>query len=273
MTQSIRNNFQSHPFHLVSPSPWPLNTSISLLILTCTASLSMHNYVSAYIYLYLSLIILASSMAFWFRDVISESSKKNKILNSSTSGTLCIAVLLEPSSTPNCYHIENTDHIENSGALCKPVIETITNFGELSLGQNWKIKFLVLGLIVGLVLILALILHMRPHSFNRSGPLPNAEKLKDSDEANQNNLLYKLVVMGVLGTRKSVYSRRWSPDIVLNAEERIRLGNAGINAEAAGILSEYNLKMSHNIITYEVSGFPARSSVALICIVYAYSPR
>jgi cytochrome c oxidase subunit 3 len=73
MTQFIRSNFQSHPFHLVSPSPWPLNTSISLLFLTCTASLSMHNYVNAYIYLYLSIIMLVSSMAFWFRDVISES--------------------------------------------------------------------------------------------------------------------------------------------------------------------------------------------------------
>jgi cytochrome c oxidase subunit 3 len=73
MTHLIRSNFQSHPFHLVSPSPWPFNTSITLFFLTCTASLSMHNHSSAYIYLYLSLFILVSSMAFWFRDVISES--------------------------------------------------------------------------------------------------------------------------------------------------------------------------------------------------------
>lgn len=34
MTNITRSNFQAHPFHLVSPSPWPLFTSISLLTLT-----------------------------------------------------------------------------------------------------------------------------------------------------------------------------------------------------------------------------------------------
>ena len=268
MTQFIRGKFQSHAFHLVSPSPWPLYTSISLLFITCTASLSMHNYVFAYIYLYLSLIILVWSMAFWFRDVISESTiaANYKTLNSSTSGILCVALLLEPSSPQNSDHIQNT-------ALCKPVIETITNFGELSLGLNWKINLLVLGLIVVLVLILVLISYMRPHSFNRSGPMPSAQELKDSDEANQNDLIFKLLLMKGQDTRKSVYSVSWGPGIKLNVEEKIRLGNAGINAEAAGILSQYNMKMSNSMITYEVSGLPVRSSIALICIAFTYSPR
>lgn len=34
MTNLIRSNFQAHPFHLVSPSPWPFFTCISLLTLT-----------------------------------------------------------------------------------------------------------------------------------------------------------------------------------------------------------------------------------------------
>lgn len=34
MTNLTRSNFQAHPFHLVSPSPWPLFTSISLFTLT-----------------------------------------------------------------------------------------------------------------------------------------------------------------------------------------------------------------------------------------------
>jgi hypothetical protein len=34
MTNLIRSNFQAHPFHLVSPSPWPLFTCIALLTLT-----------------------------------------------------------------------------------------------------------------------------------------------------------------------------------------------------------------------------------------------
>lgn len=36
MTYLTRSNFQPHPFHLVTPSPWPLFTSISLLTLTTT---------------------------------------------------------------------------------------------------------------------------------------------------------------------------------------------------------------------------------------------
>jgi hypothetical protein len=36
MTILTRSNFQAHPFHLVSPSPWPLFTCIALLTLTTT---------------------------------------------------------------------------------------------------------------------------------------------------------------------------------------------------------------------------------------------
>ena len=39
MTNITRSNFQAHPFHLVSPSPWPLLTSIALLTLTTTGVL------------------------------------------------------------------------------------------------------------------------------------------------------------------------------------------------------------------------------------------
>ena len=42
-----RSNFQAHPFHLVSPSPWPLYTSISLLSLTTSAVLSFHGFAYA----------------------------------------------------------------------------------------------------------------------------------------------------------------------------------------------------------------------------------
>jgi|SRR3954468_21951593 hypothetical protein len=36
MTILTRSNFQAHPFHLVSPSPWPLCTCVALLTLTTT---------------------------------------------------------------------------------------------------------------------------------------------------------------------------------------------------------------------------------------------
>ncbi len=67
-----RSNFQAHPFHLVSPSPWPLYTSISLLSLTTSAVLSFHGFAYAENNLLLSLISLVLSMSFWFRDIIAE---------------------------------------------------------------------------------------------------------------------------------------------------------------------------------------------------------
>ena len=77
-----RSNFQAHPFHLVSPSPWPLYTSISLLSLTTSAVLSFHGFAYAEYNLMLSLTALILSMSFWWRDVIAEGklNLKNKIL-------------------------------------------------------------------------------------------------------------------------------------------------------------------------------------------------
>lgn len=67
MTNLIRSNFQAHPFHLVSPSPWPVYTSISLLGLTINAALSMHLFSNSYIYFYSALISVITSMTLWFK--------------------------------------------------------------------------------------------------------------------------------------------------------------------------------------------------------------
>lgn len=72
MTNLIRSSFQAHPFHLVSPSPWPIYTSVSLLTLTTTGVLSMHGFNHASYFLMLAFVLVVSSMSFWFRDVISE---------------------------------------------------------------------------------------------------------------------------------------------------------------------------------------------------------
>ena len=72
MTNIIRSSFQAHPFHLVSPSLWPICTCISLLTLTTTGVLTMHGYNNVGSFLILAFIALISSMSFWFRDVISE---------------------------------------------------------------------------------------------------------------------------------------------------------------------------------------------------------
>ena len=72
MTYLPKSNFQNHPFHLVSPSPWPLYTSISLFLLTSSAALFMHGFEFFGYIVIINLINVAYSMGLWFRDVISE---------------------------------------------------------------------------------------------------------------------------------------------------------------------------------------------------------
>ena len=72
MTNLIRSNFQDHPFHLVSPSPWPLYTSIALFNLTLSTALSLHSFDSSYLFFYMALVTVIASMSLWFRDIISE---------------------------------------------------------------------------------------------------------------------------------------------------------------------------------------------------------
>ena len=72
MKNVVRTEFQSHPFHLVSPSPWPIYTSLTLLALTFTGVLNMHHFDFSKNFLVLALISLILSMSFWFRDVVSE---------------------------------------------------------------------------------------------------------------------------------------------------------------------------------------------------------
>ena len=72
MTNLTRTTFQAHPFHLVSPSPWPLFTCFSLLFLTTGGVLSMHGFASAQYFFNMALFSLIYSICFWFRDVISK---------------------------------------------------------------------------------------------------------------------------------------------------------------------------------------------------------
>lgn len=75
MIYKTKANFQNHPFHLVSPSPWPLYTSVSLFILTTSAVLFMHGF-HLYEYLvFIGVINTIYSMSLWFRDIISEGKK------------------------------------------------------------------------------------------------------------------------------------------------------------------------------------------------------
>jgi len=72
MTNLIRSKFQAHPFHLVSPSPWPIYTCIALLSLTTSGVSTMHGFHNAEYVWMLAFITVVLSMSLWFRDVISE---------------------------------------------------------------------------------------------------------------------------------------------------------------------------------------------------------
>lgn len=72
MTIITRSLFQPHPFHLVSPSPWPFNTSFSLLALALSAVLIFQGFIIALDAVITGLIGVVLSMSLWFRDIISE---------------------------------------------------------------------------------------------------------------------------------------------------------------------------------------------------------
>lgn len=72
MDNITRSEFQAHPFHLVSPSTWPLDSSTCLLALTCAFVLTVHGFSHSFYFLISALICLISCMSLWFRDIISE---------------------------------------------------------------------------------------------------------------------------------------------------------------------------------------------------------
>ena len=70
------NNFQTFPYHLVEPSPWPIVTSFALLTVTVSAVMYFHGFENGGALLILGLILTSSAMVLWFRDVILEGKKK-----------------------------------------------------------------------------------------------------------------------------------------------------------------------------------------------------
>ena len=67
-----RNFFQKQPFHLVSPSPWPLLVSFSLLTMAIGGVMYMHGYPYGGDLLFIGTSLVAGGMALWFRDISTE---------------------------------------------------------------------------------------------------------------------------------------------------------------------------------------------------------
>ena len=81
--QLDRSRFQSHPYHLVDPSPWPISMSFALLIMAISAVMYMQGFEFGGYLLNLGAILVATGMSLWFRDVIVESMKLKDINNTS----------------------------------------------------------------------------------------------------------------------------------------------------------------------------------------------
>jgi cytochrome c oxidase subunit 3 len=63
---------QTHTFHLVNPSPWPLTVSAALLGVTVGGVLFFHEYTLGFYLLVFSLALVLVLASFWWRDVFRE---------------------------------------------------------------------------------------------------------------------------------------------------------------------------------------------------------
>lgn len=72
MNNLTRSQFQSHPFHMVEPSPWPLLTSFAVLSMMTGAVLYFNGIQHGEIILTLGLLSTVFAFVLWFRDVITE---------------------------------------------------------------------------------------------------------------------------------------------------------------------------------------------------------
>lgn len=67
-----KGNYQSFPYHLVDPSPWPILVSFSLLSMMLGAVMFLHGFSYGGYFLTLGFTLTSFASILWFRDIISE---------------------------------------------------------------------------------------------------------------------------------------------------------------------------------------------------------
>jgi len=63
---------QTHPFHIVDPSPWPLMSSLAAMFMLFGFTLYLHFYQNGLLMFFIGLVTLVGTMTIWWRDVIRE---------------------------------------------------------------------------------------------------------------------------------------------------------------------------------------------------------
>lgn len=125
-------NYQSHPYHLVSPSPWPLYTSISLLSLTTSGALSMHLFNNSYKIFFIAMFLLITSMSLWFRDIIAEGTKLiNKLYIAKSITTEEITEIKKRNAKDKMINAEQLGYylaglLEGDGTIYIPSLDVTT---------------------------------------------------------------------------------------------------------------------------------------------------
>ncbi len=66
---------QTHPYHIVNPSPWPILTSFALMLLVVGAAFALHKEPAGHFLLPIGFIAVVACSFFWWRDVIREGVK------------------------------------------------------------------------------------------------------------------------------------------------------------------------------------------------------
>ena len=67
-----RKLIQNFPYHLVAPSPWPINVSFALLGMAIAGVMSMHGYFLGGLLFTLASSLTPFGMSFWFKDISDE---------------------------------------------------------------------------------------------------------------------------------------------------------------------------------------------------------
>jgi cytochrome c oxidase subunit 3 len=67
-----KKSYYRHPFHIVTPSPWPLLTSISIFCLVVSLVMYLHTYMYGGVFFFYNFIMFLLCLYGWFQDIIFE---------------------------------------------------------------------------------------------------------------------------------------------------------------------------------------------------------